>query len=865
MSDAVLQQGRERLSRLESEMLAMFRQGKGGAVLMRHMCRAVDALLKKLWRQCAGEASRGVDLLAVGGYGRGELAPLSDWDLWLLLPDDPSVAVKEDIQRFLYLLWDMKVKVGHATRTVDEAMDAIEADWDTATAVSEARLLAGRGACFDRLQQRCERFFRRQRKAFVKAKLAEFDVRREKMGGTAFLMEPDIKAGKGGLRDIQAVYWMAKVWYGVPNIAALVENDLLSGKEYRQLNRAQRFLWRCRAGLHLLSDHPGDRLDFEMQAQLAVEMGYRNMPSQPAVERFMKHYFRHAGRVARVSDLLVMHFREELHPRRFVRHRSIGDGFVLEGKWLDLEHPDVFIEDPMRLLRVFHAGQQAHRRLSSGALRQIREHAYLIDRRFRASREANGIFLSILRDSRNVGKAIREMNDTGVLGRFIPDFGRVEGLGQFNRYHAYTVDEHTVRAVREARRLHWDEPGNEQLRLVSEVSQKIKRPELLYLALLFHDIAKGRQGDHSEVGEGLARRFCRRLGLSQDATALVSWLVRQHLLMAYVSQRSDLSDPEVVRGFVRKVVDKEYLDYLLLLTVADIRAVGPNVWNDWKGALLCDLYYASERVLMGREFYGEGLKERVQIRLKSTRALADRSERSRLSTLFRQLPNRCVLYFPPRQLIHVGRLMAEAKGGAGMHVMTDEMRGESAILVLCRDRKGLFADLTTAIACGLASVVAAQAYALDDGRVLDVFYVHAPDGGPMHVQADIERLQERIYEAIPGDEAVRVRHRTGLPRFKVHMLMRRVPVRVRKLDFASSRQTAIEVAAADRPGLLAELAQAIAGEGFDIRGANVSTFGERVVDVFFLAHRDGTPLDDADVERMQACLSRVATLPEEVA
>lgn len=841
----------------------MWREGKNGAAMMRHMCRAVDALLIQIWNQCAGEASQAVDLLAVGGYGRGELAPHSDWDLWLLLPDDPSEAVKEDIQRFLYLLWDMKVKVGHATRTVDEAIEAIGADWETATAASEVRLLTGAGALFARLQKKSERFFKRRRKAFVEAKLAEFDARREKVGNTAFLMEPDIKEGKGGLRDIQAIFWMAKVWYGVPNIAGLVENDVLSGKEYRQLTRAQDFLWRCRAGLHLNGDHPSDRLDFEMQAQLAVEMGYLDMPSQPAVERFMKHYFRHAGRVARVTDMLVMHFREQLHPQRFTRRKSIGDGLVLEGKWLDLEHADIFREDSLRLLRVFHAGQKEHRRLSSGALRLIRENAYLIDRHFRAKEEAHDLFLAILRYPRNVGQAIREMNDTGVLGRFIPDFGRVEGLGQFNRYHAYTVDEHTVRAVREARRLDWGESENEHLQLANEVAHHIKRPELLYLALLFHDIAKGKQGDHSEVGEGMARRFCRRLGLNQDAVALVSWLVRQHLLMAYLSQRSDLSDPEVIRGFVRQVVDKEYLDYLFLLTVADIRAVGPNVWNDWKGALLCDLYRASERVLMGREFYGEGLKERVSVRLKSTLQRAEKGGRAKFSGLLKQLPNRCILYFPPRQLIHVAHLMATAEEGVGVHIMSDELRGESAILVLGRDREGLFADLTTAIACGLASVVAAQAYALDDGRILDVFYVHASGGGPVHVQADVERLRQRVHEALAGDERVRAKHRAGLPRFKVHMLMQRVPVRVRVLDFASSSQTAVEVAAADRPGLLAELAQTIAREGFDIRGANVSTFGERAVDVFFLMRRDGTSLSLEDVAHMQACLSEVATLPEE--
>jgi len=351
-------------------------------------------------------------------------------------------------------------------------------------------------------------------------------------------------------------------------------------------------LWRCRAALHLLMKRPTDRLGFEQQAMLADSMGYEADEHRPSVELFMKDYFRHAGRIARVTSLLTMHFQELLHPQYFSFERNIDDGFTLEGQRVGIQHEQVFQQEPLRLLRIFHISQLGHRHLSSGALRQIRADVTLIDDAFRASPAAHAAFLQILRDRRNVASALKMMNDTGVLGRFIPRFRDVVGLGQFNRYHAYTVDEHTLRAVGEARNFFHGE-HDMRLPLAHQIWHQISRPELLYLALIFHDIAKGMPGDHSENGEVLAHDFCQKIGLNRDATELVSWLVRKHLSMAVTSQRFDLSDADVIATFAEKVVDIERLNYLFLLTVADIAAVGPNVWNDWKGSLLSELYHAT--------------------------------------------------------------------------------------------------------------------------------------------------------------------------------------------------------------------------------------------------------------------------------
>ena len=846
---------RERLEALRSEVARMFDAGEPGGALVERMREGVDALIVDMWRMAAGPAADAVDVLAVGGYGRGEMCPGSDWDVWFLLRDDADAATREAIERFAYAAWDMNVKLGHAVRTVEDTMRAVREDWNTATAALEARLLHGPGAAHAALVEKLDAFFARRRKAFVEAKLAEMEARHARAGDTAFLMEPDVKEGKGGLRDVQSVFWMAKVWHGSRRISDLVARGAISETEYKHLAGARAFLWRCRVGLHLLSRRVSDRLSFERQMQLAERMGYESEAGRHAVEAFMQDYFRHAGRIARVSGLLAMHFQEELNPQWLTRRKDIGDGFTLEGIWIGVRDSRVFEEEPLRLLRIFHAAQEGHRRLSAGALRLVREHVLLIDDDFRASAEACGVFLRILRHPRNVATTLKQMNDTGVLGRFIPDFRHAVGLGQFNNYHAYTVDEHTLRAIGEARNfahgLH-----ETRLELAHEAFRKITRPELLYLALLFHDIAKGKGGDHSELGEEIARRECLRLGLNRDAAELVAWLVRHHLLMAMTSQRSDLSDPAVIERFARQVGDVERLRYLLLLTVADIAAVGPNVWNGWKGALLRDLHLAAERWLMGEEDASASTRERARLRIESTAQQADESERARLVEALDGLPWRAVLGLPPRHLLPAARMLAAGEAPA-VEVLVDEEREESLVLALAADRPGLFADLANAMASGHINILAAQAFSLSGGRVLDVFHIQSGEGAPLFDAGDVERLKRRILEAAEGGVCVRARP----PRR--HVLMERVRVSARPLPLASTRQTAIEVTAADRPGLLGLLAGAITEAGFNLRGASISTFGERAVDVFFLTRPDGGVLTPDEVARVCALLEEAASLPDE--
>ena len=845
-----------RLESLRAELGTMFDAGDDGEAMVRRMCAGVDALLVDMWRNIAGTNAYDVDLLAVGGYGRGELCPQSDWDLWFLLKGEADPRTNTAIERFVYVLWDMNVKLGHAVRTVDETMAYVRGDWNTATAGLESRLLCGDGTAYAVLQKKIDVFFSRKRKDFVEAKLKEMEHRHVQTGGTAFLMEPDIKEGKGGLRDVQTVFWLAKVWHGSKDIADLVRQGSISGTEYRHLMQAQDFLWRCRTGLHLEGGRASNRLGFEQQMTLAGRMDYQGEPGRHAVETFMQDYFRHAGRVARVSGLLTMHFQEELHPHWLTHRKNIGDGFTLEGKWLGVRDGNIFDEDSLRLLRIFHAAQEGHRWLSSQALRQVREHVLLIGESFRTNPEACHIFLLILRDRRNVAASLKQMNDTGVLGRFIPEFRHAVGLGQFNNYHAYTVDEHTIRAIGEARNIVHGLHG-ERLALTVPVSQKIRRPEILYLALLFHDIAKGLPGDHSELGEAYAMNICQRLGLNEDSTNLVAWLVRNHLLMAMTSQRADLSDPAVIERFSRTIGDVERLRYLLLLTVADIAAVGPHIWNSWKGTLLRDIFLAAERYLMGEEDASVSTRTRAQIRIASTLKKVDGGEYEALARALDLLPWRAILGLPPRHLIRAGRIMAGVQGDVGVDVLVDDDRGESLILVLASDRQGLFADIAAAMASGHINILAAQAYALKDGKVLDVFHIQGSNGKPLSEQRDVSRLKQRIAQATGGHLAVRT-YRPGS-----YVLMQQVPVWAHALPLASSRQTAIEVTAADHPGLLSLLAGEVADAGFNVRGANISTFGEKAVDVFFLTRRDGHVLSEEETAVLCGQLSEAAQLPKQ--
>jgi len=828
-----------------------------GRSIVKYISGEVDALLLELWAEIAGPRHGRVDIVAVGGYGRAELCPQSDWDLLFLHADGHDKVVHADIERMLRSLWDIGAQIGHAVRTPDETLAHAQGDHHARTALLESRLLTGEGGFFSLVQKGAQQHWRkRQRKAFCAQKMEECAARRKAMGDTAFLMEPDIKSGKGGLRDVSTVFWLSMAWYGVDKARELIGQGVVSEAEFNDFVRARNFLWRVRTGLHLLAGREDDRLRFEHQQELARQFGFRDSQGMRAVERFMKSFFRHVRTVADLSDIFLLHFDEQIHPPRLSRSRELGNGMVLRAGKVGIGDAKEFASDPLNLLRIFCEAQHDSRYLDSQALRVIRKHAGQIDAKLRSSKLANDLFLAMLRSERNVATILRQMHETDVLGRFVPDFGRITSHGQFDRYHSYTVDTHTIRAIDILRDFCLEEGEFVQVPLAKKLMIQVHRQEVLYLALMFHDIAKGRGGDHAELGEELARKFCQRLGLSRDDIELVAWLVLHHLTMSRTAQHFDLSDPEVVADFARLVGDQERLIYLYLLTVADIAAVGPGVWTDWKGSLLSQLFESARACLRSGQVQPADYELRLSDRRQSVLAMSGGPERQLLEPVLASMPSNCLLHFPPEPLLRLSRMLLHDAVGA--HILVDESRGCTQVLAWGGDRTNLFSQLTATLASANATVLSAQAYSLSDGRVLDEFIITDDRNQPISEHHQIARLRQRLLDVLEGGQTT-ARQR----RIKSDVLMQSLPVRVRLLNEAAKRITAIEVVAADRLGLLADLSLSISDVGVNLLGANISTFGEKAVDVFFLTDAKGGKLDAYATDAVMRCLRTAAQLNQE--
>ncbi|MGE0483979.1 MAG: [protein-PII] uridylyltransferase [Gammaproteobacteria bacterium] len=828
---------------------------QGGRAIVKYVSATVDAMLRELWQSIAGEAADSVDLVAVGGYGRAELCPHSDWDLQFLVPAKRDAHLDGCIQRFAQVVWDAGAHLGHAVRTPDELKRFAANDHHARTSLIESRLLCGSGAHYARLQKSAapQHWSRRQRVEFCRTKLDECATRRQANGDTAFCMEPDVKNGKGALRDVSTIFWLSMAWYGVPAARELIGQGVVDEDEFNAFTRGRDFLWRVRTGLHLLSRRENDRLRFDYQPELAEWFRYRDGGRTSAVERFLKNYFLNVRTIADLSDIFLLHFEEQINPPPRLRRRvDLGGGMEVRREEISISDIDAFAADPLNVIRIFVEAQMNERYLNSRALRLVRKHAHLVTAQVRQSKEANALFLEILRSPRNVTTALSQMHETGVLGRFCPDFGRITGHGQFDRYHHYTVDAHTIRAIDILRDLRVGEKKFVDMPLAAKLMAGLDRPELLYLALLYHDIAKGRGGDHSELGEELARRFCRRLGLSDDDIDLVAWLVLHHLRLSKTAQHYDLTDPQVIAEFASFVGDRERLVYLFVLTVADVTAVGPGTWTDWKGYLFSQLFQAADACLRTGQVLPEGQDARIAARKDSALALAAPGERAAVARQLEAVSKSLALHFPPSLLLSLCRLLEHQSGA---HLETNESLGHTRVFAWGRDRPKLFSHLTATLANANTKVLTAHAYALRDGRILDEFHVTDANDSPVREAGQVERLQKRLEGVLEGEAP------PPIPRVtKADVLMKALPVEVRRHAAAAHDVTAIEVVAADRRGLLASLAAAIAEAGVDLRGANVATFGEKAIDVFFLTDGRGVELDEAATVRVIEALREAATL-----
>ncbi|TNE61480.1 MAG: [protein-PII] uridylyltransferase [Alphaproteobacteria bacterium] len=784
-------------------------------------------------------ASEKLCLVATGGYGRGEMAPFSDVDLLFLIPYKSTPWAENVVEYMLYVLWDLGLKVGHATRTPEECSRLAKEDLTIRTALLEARYLWGDESLFDAA---AKRFVRRvvatTGPEFVDQKLAERNNRHQKLGDSRYVVEPNIKEGKGGLRDLQTMWWIARYLYGTGiDHEQAVKKDILTQKENRQFKQAENFLWTVRVALHFVSGRAEERLTFDVQRQLADLLHYKDHPGASGVERFMKHYFLVAKQVGDLTRIFcaVLEARQKKTAffSRFRRTKKLQD-FALEGGRLTFVAEQDLKDNPALMVRIFRVADEKGLDIHPDALRLIKHNLSRITDRVRRDPQANEDFLAVL-TSKNEGEInLRRMNEAGVFGRFVPDFGRVVAQMQYDMYHHYTVDEHTIHAIGlvakiESGELQADHP------LSTDVIQKVISRRVLYVAVLLHDIAKGRGGDHSVLGADVAEHLCPRFGLKPAETETVAWLVRWHLLMSSTAFKRDLSDHKTIQDFCELVKSPERLRLLLVLTVVDIRAVGPGVWNGWKGQLLRELYYAAEEVLLAGHA-NVGRTERVKAKQAELRAALKDWSDAAFKKHVERMNDAYWIAEAPDTLVQNAELMKktdEAKRPLGVTVRIEQFQDMTNVSVYTGDHPGLFARIVGALGVGGATIMGAKIHTSADGMAMDNFTVQDLEGRAFDSTRALDKLEHTILETLmgnvrPKEKLVERRmfgKKTGA--FEVE------PV-VLIDNKASSRSTVIEVNAKDRPGLLYDLAYALYRLKLSIFSAHVATYGERAIDVFYV-------------------------------
>jgi len=784
-----------------------------------------------------------ISLVAVGGYGRGELYPQSDIDLLFLRPYKQTPRGEQIVEYMLYTLWDLRLKVGHATRSIDESIRLATSDHTIRTALLESRYLWGVPELYHEFKRAfAQAFLSGDGRDFLEAKLAERDVRHRKMGDSRYVVEPNVKDGKGGLRDLQTLYWIAKYLYRVNTVPELVDKGVLTPEEARKFDRAETFLRNVRCHIHFITGRAEERLSFDLQAEIGRRMHYTDHAGTRGVERFMKHYYLHAKTVGDLTRIFCAAL-DEAHKRkpRFgmfrlatLRPKQI-EGFVVDGSRLKLAQPDDFARDPVKLIRLFHVAQENGLEIHPATLRLVTQNLRLIDHTLRANPDANRLFMAILTSKNDPETALRRMNESGVFGRFVPDFGRVVAQTQHDMYHTYTVDEHTIRAIGILSRIERGEL-KEDHPLASEIVHKVLSREVLYLAVLLHDIAKGRGGDHSILGADVANHLGPRLGLSPQETETVAWLVRYHLAMSYTGFQRDLQDPKTIQDFAALVQSPERSRLLLVLTVCDIRAVGPNVWNGWKAALLRQIYYAAEEVLSGGTLSGGRTERAKQAQAEAARLLPDWSPEERDRIFGYGYPAYWLSFDAATHARHADLMRRAARDNSPLMVehRVDPVRAVTEVTIYTQDSPGLFWRIAGAMALTGANIVDAKIFTMANGMALDTFAIQDTEGGAFERPDKLARLSARIEQSLSGQLRIAEQLERQKPNYPTRANVFTVAPRVLLDNNASNTHTVVEVNGRDRPGFLYLVTRTLSQLNLQISSAHVTTYGERAVDVFYV-------------------------------
>jgi [protein-PII] uridylyltransferase len=826
--------------------------------LVRVRADFIDRVLTRAWeRHMPADAEAA--LIAVGGYGRGELHPASDVDVLILTRDDPA-ALAEHLEALVMFLWDIGLEIGHSVRTLAQTVEEAEADVSVVTNLMESRLLAGDASLFSAMRTATgpDRIWPSDQ--FFAAKIEEQQARHRKFGDTAYNLEPNIKENPGGLRDIQMVGWVAKRHFGTDTMAGLVQHGFLTDGEYRALMAGQSLLWRIRFALHLHTGRHEDRLLFEHQRELALEFGYADDEHNLAVEQFMQAYYRTVMELNRLNEMLLQLFQEAiLMAGEAEQITPINKRFRGRNGYLEVTNPGIFVRYPLALLEVFLVFQQqrALKGVRASTIRLIRAHLHLIDEHFRADIKARSLFMEILRQPSGLTHTLRRMNRYGVLARYIPAFGNIVGRMQHDLFHVYTVDEHTLTLIRNLRRFGVPAFAHE-FPECSQVFGELPKPELLYLAGLFHDIAKGRGGDHSQLGAEYAWGFCKLHALSDYDTGLVSWLVRSHLLMSITAQRKDIEDPEVIQEFAAAVGDPNRLRYLYLLTVADIRATAPQLWNSWKNALLNQLYRATQRALERGLANPQAQDELIQRRRTEALQLLNerRIDEAQALALWQLLDTDYFMHATPDEIAwHTERVLSEGSRPAQpvVEVRPESHRGCTEIFVYSQDRDRLFAHTTGLLDQLGLDIQGARIQTLSDGRAMNSYFVLGHDGHSIVSPFECRQIMENLQQGLAHPDSFVIHNNPHIPRqIKAFITTPEVSF---SQDESNSR-TELHLTATDRPGLLSRIGQVFASHNISLISAKVATIGAIAEDTFLITDQNGEPLTDA--KRKQALAKDLA-------
>jgi [protein-PII] uridylyltransferase len=841
-------------------------EGGPSAQLVEHHSWLIDQLILQCWGFISKQfpTSQNCSLLAVGGYGRGELQPFSDIDLLLIFErqtDDSSNRFAEHLIRFL---WDMGLEVGHSVRTLKDCVRESKQDITVLTNLMEGRFLIGDEELLVQMQKRLAPASIWPTKKYYTHKMQEQLDRHARFNDTAYNLEPHIKEGPGGLRDIQMIVWMAQRCYGVGNLAELVDRGIVDEAEHRSLIRCRNFLWRLRNGLHFLANRREDRLLFDFQREIAREFGYQDKPQELAVEQLMKRYYRTVKELQLLNQILLQDFQAAIPSRISKKTVTINRRFKTVDGFLKVQSENVFKNSPYSLLELFLIYQQQTelKGISAQTIRLVRNNLHLINADFRKDIKSRSIFTEIFRQSRRLTHTLRRMNEYGVLGAYVPEFGRVVGQMQHDLFHVYTVDAHLLFVVGHLRRFALAKHSHE-FPVLSEILDSLFKPYRLYLSGLFHDVAKGRGGDHSVLGEKDAFQFCKRHDLSDYDARFVAWLVRQHLVMSWTAQKQDISDPDVIARFAELVGDQEHLDNLYLLTVADIRSTGPEVWNNWKGQLLFDLYRATSRALRLGMGVPINQEQRVlEIKQESLKLLGSSARnRKPVEDLWSLLEDDYFTRSDPDTIRwHAESLINSRAGEIPLVEVRHRPRLEALqIFVFAPSTRELFSKVAGAFERSNLSIADARVHQMHSGMVLMAFLVLVnPSIETRSAALDILSRNLRKNILYPPQR------NSALPRWRTRAL-KHFPIKtITSVNNQSNRSySTLELISQDRPGLLYAVAVVLLECKVELISARISTFGERAEDIFIITNRDGQPITAA--EQIQCIESRIGEVLDHVA